>query len=194
MMLSIYKEQSQKYTLPQVIMNMVPINMRPYVEPPVQEYDAVCGSSALLWLQELNAEDLLWDVVSVASENIIQQIEEGSGLKWWRSVNASEPQITPTFMASSIGIIPVESRYSAIKIKGIKIKGGAYGAGTAENSGIMLHLYTVNEKMNFTFSYTKPPITTEWAEKFAHNIQEVLRILSESTYNLTCKEMLERLL
>ena len=170
----------EKTTLPQTIVHMVPVNMRPYVEPPLELEDCVCGSSAVLWNQSVAETTGLWEITLDSNTKMKDEIGRKAGLKWWLNVAKGIFIGPPTFMASSIGDTVIQSKYGNLSVTNVKFLGGAYDKALAMNAGLMVHAYTVYNQLNITFAFTSPPIQKEWAEKFLQDMVAVLQILIRS--------------
>jgi len=182
-MVAMCKEQEKQYPLPQIIVNMAPINMRPYVDPPLEAQDCVSGSAGLIWAQAIASTQPLWSIVKEATEKLRHEIEIKRGLRWWKALEAKEPQIPPTFMASSIGKTPLGTSYGPIRLLGVKIIGGGYDNPRIGQAGTMLHAYTIQQRLNLTFAFTFPPIAYEWGSRFLDKIVAILRCLASEKGN-----------
>ncbi len=167
--------------LPQDIVILAPVNMRPYVYPPLDNKDSVCGSAGLTWSQHVTQETTLWALVKDSTRGVAGALAEKQGLWWWASLSAGKPLPAPTIMCSSIGITPIKKTYGKLAVTNIKLLGGVYDKAKAGNAGIMTHAYTVNGRLNITFAYTSPPLSTPWAERFLATEVAVLEALADGS-------------
>ncbi len=176
-MVAILNSVKEKSPLPQTIVHMVPVNMRPFIDPPLDLEDCVCGSSAVLWSQIVTDSTRLWEITRDSTTKLKYEIARKAGLRWWHNVAAGIFIGPPTFMASSIGKTPIQSTYGEFSIKGVKLLGGAYDKVLAINAGTMVHAFSVCNRLNITFAYTTPPISGEWAKKVLDDMKTVLKIM-----------------
>ncbi len=176
-MVAILNSVKEKSPLPQTIVHMVPVNMRPYVDPPLDLEDCVCGSSAVFWSQTVTASSGLWELTKDSTNKLKNEINRKAGLRWWHNIAAGNYFGPPTFMASSIGKTPIQSTYGELSIKSVKLLGGAYDKVLANQAGTMVHVYSVYNKLNITFAYTTPPISGEWAKKILSDMKTVLKMM-----------------
>jgi len=187
-------EQAGSYPLPQDVVFMAPANMRPFVDPPVGNENAVCGSAGVLWSQHIEPDQQAWDTISAMNENLRKQLDNRSGLGWWARFEQGQFNPPPTFMVSSIGVAPFHRDYGpGLQLEAAWVLGGAYDQATIGRAGIMTHAYTVNERFQVTFATTRPPITAEWAVQFAGIERLVLEgLASEKCDLIAIGEIIEK--
>jgi hypothetical protein len=155
-------------------------NMRELVNPKLTNDDIVCGSAALIWSQDIAANDHLWDLASFATKRIRELRNENYGLKWWVELsNGIMPQ-PYSIMSSSMGIVSLnESQFKRLRIRDLRFLGSAYEV-QFESVACMTHAITFRDRFTFNFSYTYPALTREWAKNFSENMTKVLKLFSSS--------------
>jgi hypothetical protein len=174
LMLTVYKLQHEKFPLPQNFVNMIPVNMRPYVDPPVESEDCASGSAGVLWNQHLTENSTPWKLAEEATARIKEELQMKRGLRWWAALSSKEPPQIPTVMCSTIGLTPLKLSYGSLTLKKVRLLGGAYKNSTVGSAGIMTHIYTVNGVLYITFASTTPPFGGAWAKEFLDRILNLL--------------------
>jgi hypothetical protein len=168
--------------LPQHMLIWIPVNLRPYVNPPISNENSVCGSSAGVWEQDLGSEISLWDLVKETTQCIKNALESKYPLKFRFDVqNHSNLMTEPnpfTFMASSVGLTPIRGEYRGFKLHGVKVIAAAYDLPRVQSAGMVAHAYTVQDCFNVTFGYTNPSFSSEWAINFSNIMENFLTALS----------------
>ncbi len=173
--------QAEKHSLPQDLVVLAPVNMRPYVDPQVDRKDSTCGSAGITWSQHVTLRTTLWEIAEASSGSIASALAAKQGFWWWASLSAGKPLPAPTVMCSSIGITPIKQEYHELYVRGVRLLGGAYGKAKVGTAGIMTHAYTVNGRLNVSFAYTHPPLSAAWAEKFLAVEVAVLQAFASGT-------------
>lgn len=176
------------------IVNSCPCNMRSMLKNVTSE-DIVCGSSALIWPQEVNlSNDHVWNLVKENTEKIKSLLNENYGLKWWLKLNNSIKFQGFSIMSSSMGIISInESKLNNFKIKDLRFLGSSYNV-APQTAGIMTHAFTFMQKFTFNFSYTYPALDNKWAQIFFNNLILILRHLAnEESSETKLKDLFIRL-
>ena len=160
----------------------IPVNLRPYVTPPIKNENSVCGTSACMWEQDLDSEMELWNLVQETTRLIKNGLESKYPLKFRFDVqNQSNIMVEPnpfTCMASSVGIISIRADYLGFNLLGVKAIAGGYDTPRISSAGMVAHAYTVQDCLNVTFGYTNPSFSTEWATHFAKIMETFLTILA----------------
>jgi len=178
--------QQHKVQLPQLILNAIPINMRQHLAPPIDKNEMACASSAIWWPQNISSDEKVWDAVKEARSSIVKQVENKSGLKFWAVVNLGilkDLGTHFTVMATSIGTTDLKEQYGSVKLLHVKFLGSSYhipGFPTKTSGQHMTHVHTTLGKLQTTNSYETRAYTCDWAKKFTHNQQEVLKFLAKS--------------
>lgn len=158
--------------------NSCPCNMRSYLKD-VSSQDIICGSSALIWSQNISlANDLVWNLVKENTEKIKMKLNENHGLKWWLKLKNSINFQKFSIMSSSMGVVSMdETKLKNFKIVDLRFLGSAYNV-TPGNAGIMTHAFTFLDRFTFNFSYTYPALDEKWAQIFSNNLNLILRHLA----------------
>ncbi|WP_371805567.1 hypothetical protein [Candidatus Lokiarchaeum ossiferum] len=163
--------------LPQTISHMAPVNMRPFVEPPLEREDCVCGSSAVLWSQKITSTMGLWECIRDSTTKLKHEINRKATLRWWYNIAHGEFIGPPTFMASSIGNTPINTSYGEFTVSGVKLIGGAYDKAITSQAGSMVHAYTVCNRLNITLAFTNPPISESWGQGILDDMVFIIKSL-----------------
>jgi hypothetical protein len=168
--------------LPHHMLIWAPVNIRPYVTPPINDEHSVCGSSTIIWEQDLRSEMNLWSLVQDATSCIKTALASKYPLKFRFDIQ-NQPDIMVkanpfTFMASSIGRTPIRADYRGFTLRGVKVIAGAYDACRVSSAGMVAHAYTVQDCLNVTFGYTNPSFSPEWAARFARIMETFLTNLA----------------
>ncbi|WP_371806729.1 phthiocerol/phthiodiolone dimycocerosyl transferase family protein [Candidatus Lokiarchaeum ossiferum] len=160
----------------------IPVNLRPYVTPPIKNEHSVCGTSACMWEQDVDSEMKLWNLVQETTHLIKKGLESKYPLKFRFDVqNQSNIMVEPnpfTCMASSVGNISIRTNYPGFNLLGVKAIAGGYDTPRVSSAGMVAHAYTVQDCFNVTFGYTNPSFSTEWASNFAKIMETFLTILA----------------
>jgi hypothetical protein len=169
--------------LPHHMVICAPVNLRPYVTPPISNEQSVCGSSAVFWEQDLRADMSLWSLTHETTRGLKAALGSKYPLKFRYDIQ-SQPNVmtaglpAATFMASSVGRTPIRGEYHGFKLHGVKIIAGAYDSCRVSSAGMVAHAYTVQDSFTVTFGYTDPSFSHEWAAKFARIMETFLTILA----------------
>jgi hypothetical protein len=152
--------------------------MRELVDPKLTNENVVCGSSALIWPQDITANDHLWDLASLATKRIHELRNENYGLKWLVQLsNSIMPQLY-SIMSSSMGVISLnENQLERLNIRDLRFLGSAYEVPT-DSVSCMTHAITFKNRFTFNLSYTYPAMTREWAKNFSENMLKIIRHFS----------------
>nr|MDO8110669.1 hypothetical protein [Candidatus Sigynarchaeota archaeon] len=169
--------------LPHHVVICAPVNLRPYVTPPIGNENSVCGSSGLIWEQDLRAEMTLWSLLQETTRCIKKGLASRYPLKFRFDIMdrpdvMTSGMIDVTFMASSVGRTPIRQEYHGFKLLGVKVIAGAYDTPRVSSAGMVAHAYTVQDSFNVTFGYTDPSFTREWATKFTTIMETFLTVVA----------------
>lgn len=82
-------------------------------------------------------------------------------------------QITGT----TLGVVPMEEKYSAIKVKDVAFAGASYGAPNPQ-SNYMRHIYTFAGSLHLTMGYTWPAVGDKFVEKIGMADLRCLEVLA----------------
>lgn len=171
--------------LPHHMLIWIPVNLRPYVSPPIDNENSVCGTSACMWEQDVKSEIKLWNFAQETTRCIKEGLESKYPLKFRFDVqNHSNIMVEPnpfTCMASSVGKMPIQSNYLKFKLLGVKAIAGGYDTPRVSSAGMVAHAYTVQDCLNVTFGYTNPSFSIKWATHFAKIMETFLTILATDT-------------
>jgi len=169
--------------LPHHMVICAPVNIRPYVTPPISNVHSVCGSSGLIWEQDLRPEMGLWSLVQETTQCLKIGLASQYPLKFRFDV-MDQPDIMTTgmpaitFMVSSVGRTPILAEYRGFKLHGVKVIAGAYDTPRVSSAGMVAHAFTIQDCFNVTFGYTNPSFTPEWAARFTKIMETFLSILT----------------
>ncbi|UYP44976.1 hypothetical protein NEF87_001261 [Candidatus Lokiarchaeum ossiferum] len=193
-MIALLKYLRQISPLPQTIIHMAPINMRPFVEPPLEREDCVCGSSAVLWSQKITSTMGLWECIQDSTVKLKQEINRKAALRWWYNMAKGEFINPSTFMASSIGNTPIKKTYGEFTVSAVKLIGGAYDKAITSQAGSMVHAYTVCNHLNITLAFTNPPISKDWGQGILDDMVFIIKnMLKISDKDLEIGQILQLL-
>ncbi len=165
--------------LPHHIVICAPVNLRPHVSPPIGNENSVCGSSGLIWEQDLRPEMTLWSLLQETTLSLKAGLASRYPLKFRLDIASQPDWMRFTFMVSSIGRTPIKPEYRGFKLHGVKVIAGAYDLPRVGSAGMVAHAYTVQNSFNVTFGYTDPSFTREWARRFTTIIETFLTAVAE---------------
>lgn len=169
---------SSNLTDPVQFVNSCPCNMRSTLGGDLTQEDMVCGSAALIWSHEPKPDDKLWDLVKFTGQQIKNCLNSNYGFKWWIKLVNSLPFQPYTIMSSSMGVVSIdETKLKHVKLNDLRFMGSATQL-APKTAGIMTHAFTFLNRFTFNFSYTYPALSMDWAQTFADNIAEVLKLLA----------------
>ena len=168
--------------LPHHMLIWAPVNIRPYVIPPISNEHSVNGSSTIIWEQDLRSDISLWQLLQDTTEAIKNALASQYPLKFRYDVQFFPELLNKTnpftFMASSVGKCPIRSEYRGFKLHGVKLIAGAYDACRVSSAGMLAHAYTVQDRFTITFGYTNPSFSPQWAMNFCKIMEKFLTELS----------------
>ncbi|ETO13970.1 hypothetical protein RFI_23395 [Reticulomyxa filosa] len=193
--------QSQE---PTKIRLIVPCQMSPHVDPPVNSHDCVCGAAALVFEVSISLGNdpvyytkigtPLWELVQSCHKEMQESVASGCTFEWISAINGkafrpSGEKITlpmVTTMCSSIGVNCMRANYGeGIEIKGVKMVGSAYkGNVSATHASTMAHVhvsllvylfFTFDGRLNVSIEYNSPGLSEEEATKYCSAYHAVLK-------------------
>jgi len=158
--------------------NSCPCNMRAYLS--ISRDNLVCGSTALIWEQEIDPKDSLWDLVAQTTAHIKQKLSENYGFKWWVELASSVAPQSFSIMSSSMGLVSLnETSLRNFKINDLRFLGSAYQS-SVKSVSIMTHAFTFKDRFTFNCSYTYPSLSKEWAKCFTLNVRKILEFFASN--------------
>jgi hypothetical protein len=162
------------------LVNSCPCNMRDMLKPKLEKEDIVCGSAALIWLDEINASSVLWDLALNTTNSIKKARDDNYGYKWWIKLKNSIPFQQYSIMGSSMGVVTLnENELKNLKIIDLRFLGSAYSL-PKNSASCMTHAFTFLNKFTFNLSYTYPGLSKLWADNFSNNILVILEYFAKN--------------
>jgi hypothetical protein len=99
-----------------------------------------------------------------------------------------------TFMGSSVGRFPTWAGDRRLKLRGAKVIAGAYDGHKAGGEWTIAHAYTVQDRLNVTFSYVNPTFSPAWAARFAEIMEAFLTaVAKDKDANQTVAQFVTRM-
>jgi hypothetical protein len=162
-------------TLPQTLLNTAPVNLRPYL--PCEPDSCGAGAAALWWAQPLQAGATLASVAAAARAGMRAELARGAGMGYrYRMVHRQGQQPPHASMASSIGVLPLQTRYGPVQLHDVHLLVGMYQAASGR-ALLLSHAITFAGRLRCVVGYAAPAVPEQLARRYAAAQESILRLL-----------------